>query len=70
MIKTIEYKECTCDVCGANENINKVKDRPVGWGWCRVCVDGYIVDYHTCADCGKKVKSAIESVRGGAEDGK
>lgn len=64
MIKKVEYKECTCDMCGAKEIIPMQSDRPAGWGWFRVCNDRKISDYHTCADCGERVLSAIENMKG------
>lgn len=68
MIRTVEYKECTCDMCGVKENISLEYDRPDGWGWFRVYHKRKMFDYHTCSDCGEKVKSAIESVCGGTRD--
>ena len=64
MIKTVEYKECTCDLCGAKETIPTNKDMPDGWGWFRICLDRRITDYHACADCGERVASAIENMKG------
>ena len=64
MIKTVEYKECTCDMCGSKEHILMNRDMPEGWGWFRICLNRNISDYHTCADCGERVLSALENMKG------
>ena len=64
MIKTIEYKECTCDICGAKEIIPKELDAPKDWGWARICSNRTIDHYHTCADCAEMVQSALKNMIG------
>ena len=64
MIKIVEYKECTCDMCGAKESIPLEYDMPKDWGWFRIFQNRKISDYHTCADCGERVSSAIENMKG------
>lgn len=65
MIEKVEYKECTCDICGKKESIGLSVDLPKNWGWFRVYTSRIITDYHTCETCGLRVKDALDRLKEG-----
>ena len=54
------YKECTCDFCGAKEYIDQRRDRPDNWVIFRILgVKEYGRD--ACASCAERVENAIKA---------
>lgn len=58
MTKNVDYRECTCDLCGSKECISQSFILPKSWGEVRMKTKNYDV----CEQCFIKVKSAIEGL--------
>lgn len=59
MIKNINHRECTCDLCGAKVYIEQRDPRPKGWE----SFDLGMKHYDTCKQCFIKVDMAIEDLK-------
>lgn len=63
MIETVQYKECTCDICGLKEKSSISVIAPKGWWNISFRKEG--ITYHTpdvCENCYSKITDFIEKM--------
>lgn len=63
MIEVVNYKKCTCDICGKVVNITENRNRPNSWERFEIGMKKYDV----CLDCFIKVDMAIEDLKNGGK---
>ena len=59
MTRNVNYKECTCDLCGSKEYISQSLILPKSWEQVRL----RLKNYDLCEQCFIKVENAIEDLK-------